>query len=189
MQTQREMERDVLLCFVDMPLVDALKLLRISSHTMMRLRKQYGLKKWPFEQLKKNSYTMSWEDVHGLRNTQLRRDDLDEDTHASLLAADKRGWLMRRLYAPLQAQDELPHDFFDTSGEEAAAMVAVADEYAPEPSRPEPAPCQPSQPSQDWQALQDTEPESDVVVLDYGLEQDVSPFDEDEWGLLGFDDV
>jgi hypothetical protein len=70
-----------------------------------------------------------------------------------------------------------------------ARLVAVADEYAPEPSRPEPAECQPSQPSQDWQALQDTEPESDVVVLDYGLEQDVSPFDEDEWGLLGFDDV
>ena len=68
-------------------------------------------------------------------------------------------------------------------------MVAGADECGRQRWRRVPSSCQPGQPSQGWQAVQDTEPESDVVVLDYGLEQDVSPFDEDEWGLLGFDDV
>lgn len=101
-QMNRTIEHDVLYSFIDMPVVDAVKILKISAHTFLKIRRMNGLSKWPFDTLKQGTYKMSWPDVESLRSTQLMRDDLDEQTRQYLTAAQKRGWLMRKLYGPKQ---------------------------------------------------------------------------------------
>ena len=171
MSVPRVMEREILLCFADMYLGDALKLLRMSSHTMMRLRRENGLTKWPFDLIKRRTYTMSWDDVQALRTAQLKRDDLDEDTRRSLEGADKRAWLMRRLYTPSEANCEVPDDFFEADEQEASEMAAALEAPAPKSERePEPAP----------EGEREPEPAEPCM-----LEQDLPLFDEEEWGILG----
>lgn len=185
LQMNRTMDYEVLCSFLDMPVGDAIKILKISAHTMLKIRKQHGLTKWPFDAIKCNAFRMNWTDVAVIRAAQLRRDDLDEDTRGYLEAAERRGWLMRKMYAQKEVNQATE------SAVQSIAHAAPPD--SPELPSEEPIPCLDAL----WNdSTQEAPAENTALLDDFFLEpshpDNHAPIqwmyrddDEEEWGILG----
>lgn len=176
----RQIEYEVLCSFLDMPVGDAVKILKISTHTMLRIRKQHGLSKWPFDAIKHETFRMDWTDVACIRAAQLKRCDLDEDTRGYLEAAQRRGWLMRKLYARKEVH--------------LATERAISAQDCPAPASDASVACA----KDNWTdlAVEEQQEEQGILEGDFFLEPShpdnhqhiewaYREEDEEEWGILG----
>jgi len=180
---------DILPCFFDMPLADAMRILKVSNNSIIKCRKRMGLPKWPFDDVKKGVFKLDWKDICNIRKEHLST--ASDNIKEVLLAADKRGWLMAKIYDNGPRTPEVLKDldcldnFFE--GEEEILMDS---------STAETAPALPEQTPPTYEEPQPAEEETYVEEpLLFDLDQDcgsgVYPFpenddDEEEWGLLGF---
>jgi hypothetical protein len=178
---------EILPCFFDMPVDDVTKIVRVTKRTIVQCRKRMGILKWPFEDVKKGTFKMSWRDISNLREEQLA--SAAEDVRPMLEAAQRRGGLMAKIHernppappkpsksskaarsAQLFDGMEFTDDFF--RGEDLSGLLGQEEASQDLP-----------QPVEDDQPLQ----------LDLEDGGSVYPFpdnddDEAEWGLLGFSD-
>jgi len=171
-------------CFFDVPVKDVLKIVKMSAHTMLKIRKSAGLKAWPFEQVKRGQFRMSWDAIERQRKEAM--DSATEKTRHILTVVAKRAWLMRALFGPkddAKGAPPLPEEadlsFLDTLFDSNDGFEALPE--APQPQVPDEI-------LDDYHRAQldDDRPlEFDFASGPY--EHDDGLFDED-WGLLGRDD-
>lgn len=72
---------------IDIPVTNAAKILKISQHTMMAVRRNIGLKDWPLEELRRGNYYMSSEEVDHKRREMISTAEKGSVEHRMLLAA------------------------------------------------------------------------------------------------------
>ena len=95
---------DIMPCFFDLQVQTAIKLLQMSSHTMMRIRKEMGLDRWPFERICRGKpmvwkgESMVWEDIQRFRTATIPL--VSEEMQAVLHKCDLSATLMRAMYVP-----------------------------------------------------------------------------------------
>lgn len=86
-------------CFFDLQIKDAIKILHISTHTMMRIRKESGHDVWPFERIKRGDFApMSWEEVKQYRERVM--ETASPEMREILEKCERKARLMRALYMP-----------------------------------------------------------------------------------------
>jgi len=177
---------DILPCFFDMPLTDAMRILKVSNNSIIKCRKRMGLPKWPFDDIKKGVFKLNWKDISSLRKEHMS--GASAETKEVLLAADKRGWLMAKIHDNGPRPPELLTDldcldnFFDAE-EETLMESGTAENSSPEQSTEQSSEQQPAEDKAYDEPL--------LFELDQDYGSRVYHFaDDDEdsemWGLLGF---
>jgi hypothetical protein len=81
-----------------------INVLNISSHTMMRIRKEMALDRWPFEKIrhgktvKWRGQTFGWDDIQAFRTATIPT--VSEEMQGILRMCDRKGVLMRAMFLP-----------------------------------------------------------------------------------------
>jgi hypothetical protein len=95
---------DIMPCFFDLQVHVVINVLNISSHTMMRIRKDMALDRWPFEKIrfgktfKWRGQTFGWEDIQAFRTATIPT--VSEEMQGILRMCDRKGVLMRAMFLP-----------------------------------------------------------------------------------------
>lgn len=115
-----ELER-IVECFYDIPLNDACKILNSSHPTVKKLSKQNV---WPFNRLKRGSFSMTWREIADTRNQII--EELCPVKHNKMIVclqkARRLGWLMARMHA------KEPYDFDEVNTAYVASDSAMESE-------------------------------------------------------------
>lgn len=179
---------EILPCFFDMPLSDATKILRVSSHSIIKNRKRMGLSRWPFDEVKRGCFKMNWNEIRALREEKLA--SADGETKEVLKAAEKRGWLMAKIHDRTAKDEEgiLGLESVDAlfDGQDGETLL--------DSSQLEDAQGRP--PQSDAEEPQEEPVFDQPLQLDFGDAQEpencnyvIQEDDAEQWGLLGFGDV
>lgn len=157
----------VLPCFFDIPVQEASKMLRLSSHTMLKLRKAQGLARWPYEQVRKGEFQMNWRQIDKARKDMMVLVK-DEELLSALRAAERRGWLLRTIHEP---KPQCVQEITDWGFLDKYFGPDREPDEEPIPELEEPSPAS--------HAASEENPEDERPFSERGLFDDLSPFDPD----------
>ena len=125
MTSKTEFMRMYLPCFYDMPVLDAAKILKVAESTVRSHKIALGIRQWPFGSIRRNEFSMTWEDVKQMRDNALL--DTSGEEHDILMAASSKGMNMREIYETAKRRPRL----VDT---DVKGFSSEEDEVKPQPT-------------------------------------------------------
>ena len=94
--TLRDEIYPILECFYDIPLTHACKFLAMSAHTVKKMRVKKGIQKWPFDEIRRRNFWMTWDQIKERRRQEM--DNCSYEIRQILEKVDMQAHLMKKIF-------------------------------------------------------------------------------------------